>query len=76
MVIAKTASRNVAFKAAKLGDSIFGRQFEILRTEAVTVKFPSHEENLDDVVAMRICFHMLLNKTRFKVVVVMNVHNK
>ena len=30
MVIAKTASRNVAFKAAKLGESIFVRQSDIL----------------------------------------------
>jgi len=37
MVIAKTASRNVAFKAARLGDSIFDRQSEILITEAVMV---------------------------------------
>ena len=49
MVIAKTASRNVAFKAARLGDSIFDRQSEILRTEAVQVNSPSHEEDLDDV---------------------------
>ena len=33
---AKTASRNVAFKAARLGDSIFGRQSEIRVTEVVT----------------------------------------
>ena len=49
MVIAKTASRNVAFKAARLGDSIFERQSEILMTQAVTVNFSSHEEDLDDV---------------------------
>ena len=49
MVIAKTASRNVAFKAARLGDSIFDRQSEILRTEAVQVNSPSHEEDFDDV---------------------------
>ena len=48
MVIAKTASRNVAFKAARLGDSIFDRQSEILMTEAVTVNSPSHEEYFDD----------------------------
>ena len=45
MVIAKTASRNVPFKAARLGDSIFDRQSEILRTEAVQVNSPSHEED-------------------------------
>ena len=47
MVIAKTASRNVAFKAARLGDSIFDRQSEILRTEAAQVNSPSHD--FDDV---------------------------
>ena len=47
MVITKTASRNVAFKAARLGDLIFDRQSEILRTEAVNS--PSHEEEFDDV---------------------------
>ena len=49
MVIAKTASRNVAFKAARLSDSIFDRQSEILRTEAAQVSSPSHEEDFDDV---------------------------
>ena len=49
MVIAKTASRNVAFKAARLGDSSFDRQSEILMTEDVTVSSPSYEEDFDDV---------------------------
>ena len=49
MVIAKTASRNVAFKAARLCDSIFDRQSEIRRTEAAQVNSPSHEEDFDDV---------------------------
>ena len=49
MVIAKTASRNVTFKAARLGDSSFERQSEIQMTEAATVNSPSREENLDDV---------------------------
>ena len=49
MVIAKTASGNVAFKAARLGDLIFDRQSEILRTEAAQVNSPSHEEDFDDV---------------------------
>ena len=49
MVIAKTASRNVAFKAARLGDSIFDRQSEIRRTEDAQVNSPSHEEDFDDV---------------------------
>ena len=48
MVIAKTASRNVAFKAARLGDSIFDRQSETLRTEAAQVNSPSHEEDFDE----------------------------
>ena len=49
MVIAKTASRNVAFKAARLGDSIFDRQSEILMTEAATVNSPSQEDDFDYV---------------------------
>ena len=49
MVIAKTASRNVAFKAARLGDSIFDRQSEIHMTKDVTVNSPSHEQDFDDV---------------------------
>ena len=51
MAIAKTASTNVAFKAARLGDSTFERQSEILMTEDVTVinNSPSHdEEDFDD----------------------------
>ena len=47
MDIAKTATRNVAFKAARLGDSIFDRQSEILMTEAMMVNSPSHEEDFD-----------------------------
>ena len=42
-------SRNVVFKAARLGDSIFDCQSEILGTEAVQVNSPSHEEDFDDV---------------------------
>ena len=49
MIIAKTASRNVAFKAARLCDSIFEHQYETLMTEAATVNSPSHEEDLDNV---------------------------
>ena len=49
MVIAKTASRSVAFKVARLGDSIFDRQSKIFRTEAAQVNSPSHEEDFDDV---------------------------
>ena len=35
--------------AARLGDSIFDRQSEILMTEDVTMNSPSHEEDFDDV---------------------------
>ena len=49
MIIAKTASRNVAFKAARLCDSIFEHQYETLMTEAVQVNSPSREEDFDDV---------------------------
>ena len=45
----KTASRNVAFKAAGLGDSIYERQSDILITEAATVNSSSREEDFDDV---------------------------
>ena len=47
--------------------------------EAATVNSLSHEEDLDDVSCnMRIymIYYMLLNRTRFKVVVIMNVHNR
>ena len=76
MVIAKTASRNVAFKAARLGDSIFDRQSEILRTEAAQVNSPSHEEDFDDV-GCNADLHMLLDRTRFRarVEVVTSDHN-
>ena len=36
MVIAKTASRNVAFKAAKMGESVFAGQSVILTREVAT----------------------------------------
>ena len=49
MVIAKTAGRNVAFKAAKLGDAIFELLSDILMTEAAMVNSPSREEDLGDV---------------------------
>ena len=39
---------NVAFKAARSGDSIFERLSESLMTEAVTVNSPSHEEDFGD----------------------------
>ena len=34
---------------ARLGDSIFDRQSEILMTEAATVNSPSQEDDFDDV---------------------------
>ena len=50
MVIAMRASRNVPFKATKLGDSIFARQSEILMPEDVaTASSFTHEEDLDDL---------------------------
>ena len=51
MVIAKTASRNVTFKAARLGNSIFDRQFDIVRTETATatVDSPSQEDDFDEM---------------------------
>ena len=61
MVIAKTASRDVAFKAARLGDSIFERQSEALMTKAATVNSPSHEEDLHTMKLNRlITSHILL----------------
>ena len=36
MVIAKTASRNVAFKAANMGESVFAGQSVILTCEVAT----------------------------------------
>ena len=82
MVIAKTASRDVAFKAARLGDSIFDRQSEILRTEAAQVNSPSHEEDFDDVGCNADLYstavqYMLLDRTRFRarVEVVTSDHN-
>ena len=49
MVIAKTASRNVAFKAAKLGESAFAGQSDILIPEVATAGTFTHEEGLKDV---------------------------
>ena len=59
-----------------MGDSIFERQSEILMTEAVTVNSPSHKEGLDDVGCNADLYMLLLNRARFKVVAVMNDHNK
>ena len=78
MVIAKTASRSVAFKAARLADSTFDRQSEILRTEAAQVNSPSHEEDLDNVGCNADLYvYTLLDRTRFRarVDVVTSDHN-
>jgi len=49
MVIAKTASRNVAFKAAKIADSAFAGQSEILTREVARDDVPNDEQALDDL---------------------------
>ena len=51
MVIAKTASRNVVYKATKLGESIFERQSEVLMPEEeLGSESPvSYEEDFEDL---------------------------
>ena len=51
MVIAKTASRNVVYKAIKLGESIFERQSEMLISEEdlASGSSVSYEEDLEDL---------------------------
>ena len=51
MVIAKTASRNVVYKAIKLGESIFERQSEMLipEEELVSESPVSYEEDFEDL---------------------------
>ena len=51
MVIAKTASRNVVYKAIKLGESIFERQSEMLMPEEeLGSQSPvSYEEDFEDL---------------------------
>ena len=49
MVIAKTASRNVAFKAAKIAESAFAGQSETLTRQLATVDALTNEEALDDL---------------------------
>ena len=51
MVIAKTASRNVAYKANKLGESMFARQSEMLMPEEeLGSQSPvSYEEDFEDL---------------------------
>ena len=51
MAIAKTASRNVVYKAIKLGESIFERQSEMLISEEdlASGSSVSYEEDLEDL---------------------------
>ena len=51
MVIAKTASRNVVYKANKLGESMFARQSEMLMPEVeLGSQSPvSYEEDFEDL---------------------------
>ena len=49
MVIAKTASRNVAFKAAKIADSTLAGQSEFLTREVARDDVPNDGEALDDL---------------------------
>ena len=53
MVIPETASRDVAFKAAKMSKSAFARQRQsdvlILMPQVVTAGPSTHEEDLEDV---------------------------
>ena len=49
LIIAKTASRNFAFKASKIGESVFAGQYEILKREVATVDVTTDEEALDDL---------------------------
>ena len=51
MVIAKTASRNVVYKANKLGESMFARQSEMLMPEEeLGSQSPvSYEEDFEDL---------------------------
>jgi len=49
MVIAKTASRSVAFKAAKIAESALAGQSEILTREPAKVDALTDEEPVDDL---------------------------
>ena len=49
MVIAKTASRNVAFNAAKMGESVLAGQSVILTREVATAGSSTDEEVLEDL---------------------------
>ena len=47
IVIAKTASRNVAFKSAKLAKSVFAGQSDVLTRQAATEVLSSDEADLE-----------------------------
>ena len=51
MAIAKTASRNVVYKAIKLGESIFERQSEMLMSEEdlAARSYVTYKEYLEDL---------------------------
>ena len=50
MVIAKTASRNVAFKSAKLAESVFAGQSDVLISQVATEGLSSDEaDHLEDL---------------------------
>ena len=49
MVIAKTASRNVAFKAGKMSETVFETQADFVTPEVEGQAFSSEHESLDDV---------------------------
>ena len=49
MVIAKAASKSVAFKAAKIAESALAGQSEILTREVARVDAPTDEDALDDL---------------------------
>ena len=49
MIIAKTASRNVAFKAAKMSEPVLAGQSGISITKVATAGASTHEEDLEDV---------------------------
>ena len=49
MVVAKTAVRNVAFKAVKMGESVLAGQSVILTREVATAGSSIDEEGLEDL---------------------------
>ena len=69
MVIAKTASRNVIYKANKLGESMFVRQSEMLiPEEELGSQSPvSYEEDFEDL-SSNVDLYMFLTIRWFKVI--------